>query len=129
MLENVKRLIPLLEETIYKLDAINNEKSLPKSVLNNLLQNQDLETLKLMKTILLIGRHERGYQYFSDSAGGESIEIVIEVKILETQKELIEKYSRYLVYENKEDLIHYLLSHNKAHQSLSEGYKIIQSIH
>lgn len=128
MLESVKAIIPLLEETICKLDAISNEKSISKSVLNDLLQNQNFETLKLMKTISLIGRHERGYQYSSDSAGGESIEIVIEVKILETQEELIEKYSRYLVYEKKEDLINYLLSNYRVHQSLTEGYKILQSI-
>ena len=128
MLENVKAIIPLLEETICKLDAISNEKSVSKSILNDLLQNQDLETLKLMKTISLIGRHERGYQYSSDSADGESIEIVIEVKILETQEELIEKYSRYLVYEKKEDLINYLFPNYKVHQSLSEGYKVLQSI-
>lgn len=128
MLESVKAIIPLLEETICKLDAISNVKSISKSVLNDLLQNQNFEALKLMNTISLIGRHERGYQYSSDSAGGESIEIVIEVKILETQEELIEKYSRYLVYKKKEDLINYLLSNYRVHQSLTEGYKILQSI-
>ncbi|MCR8844277.1 hypothetical protein NQ117_11320 [Paenibacillus sp. SC116] len=90
-----------------------------------ILEQQDRETLILIKTITMVGRHERGYVYTKVNDDGSAFENMIKIKISESPEELVQKYGKYLIYDKKEDIIP-LLIRRWIRPSFIEGMHILK---
>ncbi|SMG50511.1 hypothetical protein [Paenibacillus aquistagni] len=87
------------------------------------LLQQDRKHLLMLKTISLVGQHERGYYYEWNE--GETIEHIIKIEITRSHEQLLHYYSKYLVYDKKEAITSFLL-HERNYHAFKEGLCILE---
>ncbi|MFC9711649.1 hypothetical protein ACFTRD_26245 [Paenibacillus sp. NPDC056933] len=89
---------------------------------SNLIKMFTHEELLVIKTVMNVGRSERGYRYHFNSNEIEIIHLPIEL----TEHELMQKYSYYLVHKTKQELAHGIEYYTAVSEQLKEGMEILK---
>ncbi|GAA0351285.1 hypothetical protein [Bacillus horti] len=92
-----------------------------KQILHNRLSLLTREELILLRSIHGIGSSERGYRQYADHREPE----IIVIPITSSHQELLEKYSKYLVYQPKEKLIKYFTERRSTSELLLQGLDVL----
>ncbi|MBY0214962.1 hypothetical protein [Paenibacillus illinoisensis] len=80
------------------------------------------DELLVIKTVMNVGRSERGYRYYFDREDVEIIHLPIEL----TGPELMQKYSYYLVHRTKQELAYGIEYYTAVSEQLKEGMEILK---
>lgn len=80
------------------------------------------DELLVIKTVMNVGRSERGYRYHFNSNEIEIIYLPIEL----TGPELMQKYSYYLVHKTKQELANGIEYYTAVSEQLKEGMEILK---
>ncbi|PZT53726.1 hypothetical protein [Paenibacillus silvae] len=83
------------------------------------------DELIVIKTVMNIGRSERGYRFFANSERSDFYEI-IRLPIELNGRELMEKYSYYLVHKTELELADGIEYYTAVSEQLKEGIAILK---
>ncbi|GGH70400.1 hypothetical protein GCM10008014_54800 [Paenibacillus silvae] len=83
------------------------------------------DELIVIKTVMNIGRSERGYRFFANSERSDYYEI-IRLPIELNERELMEKYSYYLVHKTERELADAIEYYTAVSEQLKEGMAILK---
>ncbi|MEC0128741.1 hypothetical protein [Paenibacillus pabuli] len=89
---------------------------------SDLIKTFTRDELLVIKTVMNVGRSERGYRFYFDSEDVEIIHLPIEL----TEHELMQKYSYYLVHKTKEELANGIEYYTAVSEQLKEGMEILK---
>jgi len=76
----------------------------------------------VIKTVMIVGRSERGYRYHFDSDDVEIIYLPIELN----EHELMQKYSYYLIHKTERELTDSIEYYTVVSEQLKEGMEILK---
>lgn len=80
------------------------------------------DELLVIKTVMNVGRGERGYRHYADSDEVEIIHLPIELN----EHELMQKYSYYLIHRTKPELADGIEYYTAVSEELREGMEILK---
>lgn len=83
------------------------------------------DELLVIKTVMNIGRCERGYRYYANSENTDYYEI-IHLPIELNEHELMQKYSYYLVHKTEHELADRIDYYTAVSEQLKEGMAILK---
>lgn len=89
---------------------------------SDLINSCTRDELLVIKTVMNVGRSERGYRYYFDRDDVEIIHLPIEL----SGPELMQKYSYYLVHKTKQELSGGIEYHTLVSSFLKEGMEILE---
>ncbi|KQY86693.1 hypothetical protein ASD24_26990 [Paenibacillus sp. Root52] len=89
---------------------------------SELINSSTRDELFVIKTVMKVGRGERGYRFH---AGSDEIEI-IKLPIELNQHELMQKYSYYLVHKTESELANSIEFSTVVTEELREGMEILK---
>ncbi|MDK8194285.1 hypothetical protein QP794_29835 [Paenibacillus sp. UMB7766-LJ446] len=89
---------------------------------SDLIKTFSRDELLVIKTVMKVGRSERGYRYHFNSNEIEIIHLPIELN----NHELMQKYSYYLVHKTKQELAHGIEYYTAVSEQLKEGMEILK---
>ncbi|SDL65901.1 MULTISPECIES: hypothetical protein [Paenibacillus] len=89
---------------------------------SDLIKTFTRDELLVIKTVMNVGRSERGYRYHFNSNEIEIIHLPIEL----TGPELMQKYSYYLVHKTKQELANGIEYYTAVSEQLKEGMEILK---
>ncbi|MGO4532236.1 hypothetical protein AB4Z30_24400 [Paenibacillus sp. 2TAF8] len=83
------------------------------------------DELLVIKTVMNVGRCERGYRYYANSEQSDYYEI-IHLPIELNEHELMQKYSYYLVHKTESELADGMEYYTAVSEQLKEGMAILK---
>jgi len=89
---------------------------------SDLIKTFTRDELLVIKTVMNVGRSERGYRHYFDSDDVELIYLSIELN----EHELMKKYSHFLVHKTKQELADGIEYHTLVSSFLKEGMEILK---
>ncbi|PQP83497.1 hypothetical protein C0Q44_01945 [Paenibacillus sp. PCH8] len=89
---------------------------------SNLINGSTRDELLVIKTVMNVGRSERGYRHYFDSEDVEIINLPIELN----EHELMQKYSYYLIHRTRQELAYGIEYYTAVSEQLKEGMEILK---
>ncbi|WP_458463246.1 hypothetical protein [Paenibacillus sp.] len=89
---------------------------------SDLIRTCTRDELLVIKTVMNVGRSERGYRYHFDSDDVEIIHLPIELN----EHELMQKYSYYLIHKTERELAYSIEYYTAVSEQLKEGMEILK---